>query len=238
MNSLLSIRILLVDAAAPTWFFSIFFTFRQSYDISPDRPRQKCYGGFMPSGEIEIIQGIQSTFAAPWGQAFVVFCARWLVFAFAPLAALTSWRKKDRHLRHAAIEAAWSALLAFFLAMTLGVAIGRVRPFRADPDAIHALIPPPASTYSLPSGHTSVAFAIAFALAFGNPYLGVPAFAIAFLVGFGRIGAGVHYPSDVLAGIGIGFLAFTLVRTLHNALRARDLRTRSKVHAEPKEPGF
>jgi undecaprenyl-diphosphatase len=192
----------------------------------------------MPSGELEIIQGIQSTFAAPVGQAFVVFCARWLVFAFAPLAALTSWRKKDKNLKHAAIEAAWSALLAFFLAMTLGVAIGRVRPFRADPDAIHALIPPPASTYSLPSGHTSVAFAIAFALAFGNPYLGVPAFVIAFLVGFGRIGAGVHYPSDVLAGIGIGFLAFLLVRGLHNALRARDLRTRTKVHAEPKEPGF
>lgn len=188
----------------------------------------------MPSGEIQIIQGLQSLFAGPAGHAFIAFCARWMIFAFAPLVAFTSWRKKSRTLRHAAFEAAWAALLAFSIAMTLGVLIGRVRPFHASP-LVELLIPPPASVYSMPSGHASVAFAIAFALAFGDPSLGVVAFLIAGLVAFGRVGAGVHYPTDVLAGAFVGFIAFALVRYLHQALRRRDVRGRKNSPSEPPE---
>jgi undecaprenyl-diphosphatase len=107
--------------------------------------------------------------------------------------------------------------------MLLGVLIGRVRPFHASSE-IHLLIPPPASTYSFPSGHASVAFAIAAALAYGDISLGILGLFMAGLVAFGRVGAGVHYPSDVLAGALLGFLAFGLVRFIHHAIRRRDLR--------------
>lgn len=168
------------------------------------------------------MQGIQSLFSGPIGFGFTVFCARWAIFLFAPLAALTSWRKKDRALKHAAYEAAWSALLAFTIAMGLGVMIERPRPFRAS-ELVELRSPPPMSQFSLPSGHSSVAFAIAFALAFGSPSLGFAAFFVAGLVAFGRVGVGVHYPSDVLAGVFVGFTAFLLVRALHHAMRAHDL---------------
>jgi membrane-associated phospholipid phosphatase len=47
---------------------------------------------------------------------------------------------------------------------------------------------------------------------------------LAFLVAFGRVASGVHYPSDVLVGMVVGFLSFAVVRRLHHALRRRDLR--------------
>jgi undecaprenyl-diphosphatase len=176
----------------------------------------------MPRGEIEIIKGIQHLFDGPAGQAFSLFCARWLVFFFAPLAAFTGWNKKSRSLRHAAYEAAWAGLLALTIAMVLGALIQRTRPFLAAPE-IECLIPPPANTYSFPSGHASVAFAIAAALVYGNPSLGFAAFFIASLVAFGRVAAGVHYPSDVLGGLIVGFVSFAMVRALHAAIRKRDL---------------
>ncbi len=172
------------------------------------------------------MQGIQDVFGGPWGVWFSVFCARWAVFLFVPLAALTSWRKRDKALMHAAYEAAWAALLAFMLAMGLGLLIERTRPFRAAAEEVILRVPPPMSEFSLPSGHASVAFAIAFALAYGSPSLGLTAFLLAGLVAFGRVAAGVHYPSDVIAGVFVGLFAFAIVRALHRSLRAKDLRVR------------
>jgi len=55
--------------------------------------------------------------------------------------------------------------------------------------------------YSFPSGHTSASFAIATTIAFNMPRLSIVAFILAFAIGISRIYLGVHYPTDVMAGM-------------------------------------
>lgn len=59
--------------------------------------------------------------------------------------------------------------------------------------------------FSFPSGHTSVAFAIATsAYFFISIYLFYFCIMLSFLVGFSRMYLGVHYPSDILVGAIVG----------------------------------
>ncbi|HEY4200234.1 MAG TPA: phosphatase PAP2 family protein [Devosiaceae bacterium] len=65
---------------------------------------------------------------------------------------------------------------------------------------------------SFPSGHTTTAFALAMVIAFLSPRWFWPAVVVAVLVGVSRIGLGVHYASDVVAGAVIGVAGAYLVR--------------------------
>lgn len=60
--------------------------------------------------------------------------------------------------------------------------------------------------YSLPSGHTTEAFASAMALTLLFPrwYVFVPIFTWASVVGLSRVYLGVHYPFDIFVGMLIG----------------------------------
>lgn len=55
--------------------------------------------------------------------------------------------------------------------------------------------------YSFPSGHTAAAFSIATVLALNIQGAAAPAYAAASAVAITRLYLGVHYPSDVLAGM-------------------------------------
>ncbi len=61
------------------------------------------------------------------------------------------------------------------------------------------------SSLSFPSAHATSSFAVATAMARVEP-LGALAFALAFALALGRPYLGMHYPSDVLAGalLGVG----------------------------------
>nr|MDQ6937569.1 phosphatase PAP2 family protein [Actinomycetota bacterium] len=64
---------------------------------------------------------------------------------------------------------------------------------------------------SFPSGHSASAAAFAAGAALEAPELAIPLGALAAAVAYSRVYTGVHYPGDVVAGVGLGLGAATLV---------------------------
>ena len=58
--------------------------------------------------------------------------------------------------------------------------------------------------YSFPSGHSAASFSIATTIALNNPRLAIYMFTLAAIIGVSRIYLGVHYPTDVAAGVILG----------------------------------
>jgi undecaprenyl-diphosphatase len=109
-------------------------------------------------------------------------------------------------------QIAWSFLLTGLMAfaielplyITLKHGIKRDRPCEVL-SGVHPRVSP-SDLFSFPSGHTAAAFLMATLIGHFFPVLLVPVYIWALLVGVSRICLGVHYPSDILAGLFIGVL--------------------------------
>ncbi|WP_144211371.1 phosphatase PAP2 family protein [Shewanella donghaensis] len=70
----------------------------------------------------------------------------------------------------------------------------------------------PSDKFSLPSGHTAAAFIMAGSILAIYPVLAPIAFVWAISIGLSRVALGVHYPLDIIAGVGLGFGTVTLAQ--------------------------
>ena len=74
---------------------------------------------------------------------------------------------------------------------------------------------------SFPSGHAASSFAMAFCLAFRKNKWALPAFLFAALLAYSRLYLYLHFPTDVLGGIAVGFMCGTLGAYLGSLLLRR-----------------
>ena len=118
---------------------------------------------------------------------------------------------KDRWMQY--IQGVGTTLLVTAMALALGLYMlaghcalkplfARPRPCDLRPEMLTLVARP--HGWSFPSGHTSSAFAAAFALWLQNRRLGVPALALAGFIGFTRMYLYVHFPTDILGGVALG----------------------------------
>ncbi|MFA7252951.1 MAG: phosphatase PAP2 family protein [Patescibacteria group bacterium] len=119
---------------------------------------------------------------------------------------------------YAFVCAFFSSAMASLLDIFIGLIFKRPRPFVSH----NAEVLTPIITglrvdrLSFPSAHTYLAFAIATSIfLYGHRKLGILLYFLAILVAVGRMGAGLHYPSDVTAGallgISTGIISFLAI---------------------------
>ena len=109
----------------------------------------------------------------------------------------------------------------------------RIRPYFAHDDVKILLAPYPsedtwdmmAQGYSFPSAHStcSVAAYPSLGKALGKKWTKIIGIIIPVLVGISRFCVGAHYPTDVLAGWGIGVLVLALLPILYEKIKNDDL---------------
>jgi undecaprenyl-diphosphatase len=135
---------------------------------------------------------------------FYIFCAKYLIFLIAFVVFgywLMQLRPKKLRL---GLTLILGAIFALVIAKVSGKFYYHPRPFVAE--NIRPLIKHVADN-SFPSEHATFSAVLAAGTYFFNKRLGLGLFVAAIFVGIGRIGAHVHYPIDVIAGLMLGAFA-------------------------------
>jgi membrane-associated phospholipid phosphatase len=134
---------------------------------------------------------------------FISYTTTFVSIALALVILITSIAKKSKSILKQFFTLVIVLILVAIVSQGLKALIFRERPFVTHP-YIEKLSE--AGSSSFPSGHTLEAFAVAAALSlmFTRKKFVVPVYTWAMLVAYSRMALGVHYPSDVLAGILIG----------------------------------
>ncbi|HYM20299.1 MAG TPA: phosphatase PAP2 family protein [Candidatus Kapabacteria bacterium] len=123
--------------------------------------------------------------------------------------------RKRNDIRRTGLQIASSYLLSVVVSNVLKYIVDRPRPF-----VTYSFIQKLSygGSGSFPSGHTSDVFVMATAVSILFPrwFIIVPIYCWAIFVAYSRMDLGVHYPSDVLAGVIVGAGSAILCNILFN----------------------
>lgn len=162
---------------------------------------------------------------APWLDRLLEPVGEWGLFAY-PIALLAYVAvRRDRSAGRITRDGLLAFLAALFVAETI------VKPLiaRPRPTAIPALLEqlevlgsvPSARSLSMPSGTATACAAGALWIAMRlGPRAGIPAIALALVASLARLYAGIHWPSDVAAGLVLGVVVALAVDRMSRALDA------------------
>lgn len=160
------------------------------------------------------IFGRLNAFAGRWKflDAVAIFFADYLEYVLLLLLILVSYY--NRNIELLLVPAAAGLIARFGVNEPIYFFYKRKRPVDQVPTTL--LIKKPAHP-SFPSSHAALFFAVSFALVFYSVPLAIIFLIATGLITFFRVFCGVHWPSDILGGIGsatISFLVIYLVKTV------------------------
>lgn len=144
--------------------------------------------------------------------------AYWAPPSLAAGTLITGFIKKDRQLKRNGYEVVLNIAASAVVSEGFKRIFQRERPAETYPQDVFAA--DIKRGRSFPSGHTTMAFAMAttVSLQYKKWYVAVPAYTWAAAVGYSRMHRGVHYPSDVLGGaalgVGAGYLSHWLTKKI------------------------
>lgn len=123
-----------------------------------------------------------------------------LVFIISLTAIMVLFGKGN--IRYIGMQMAFSLIISQGITYSLKSLIARERPYNVL-DNLHTF-GFVMKDYCFPSGHSSASFTVAVIIALNVPSLAILVLLMAALVAMSRMYVGVHYPTDVIAGIIIG----------------------------------
>lgn len=176
----------------------------------------------MPIGEW-ITQFFTEYTGTPFLNELAIFTAENVVYLI-PVALLYLWFIPERANARFRIEAGKSTsvfiVATIVVGLALSYALGQFHSHPAPYMVGYETLVVEAPENSFPSQHTTVVFAFAWALCYLQDRWrsGLVALFLASLVGISRVYIGVHYPIDILGGVGASLLGLTLVYVAKNTV--------------------
>ena len=131
---------------------------------------------------------------------------------FCMIFAIITILSRNRTMRNVGVLSCMSIITSSGIAQMLKRTKNRIRPYIKFPGLNVRKIG--VDDYSFPSGHTTAAFSIGLSIALSFGGFATIAIIAASLVGFSRIYLGVHYPTDVAAGVIVGTLSTFLIYSI------------------------
>lgn len=145
-----------------------------------------------------------------WFAVLVYFLADMAILSVIPVLVWLWYCGRPARFRPSGKKSVVLALLTVVFTVAVktvtAMIVFRQRPFITDPALQGAVSNSLIDPQSFPSGHTMLVAAIAFSVLYsGYRKMGVFLCFMMVLVAFGRVAAGVHYPTDVVAGALVGW---------------------------------
>lgn len=163
--------------------------------------------------DFNLLSVLNSYFSIHGGILNKIF-AEYLIYALPVILIIVWFVLKDKK---PALRALFSVILAWpILSLIIGKLVDRPRPFEVG--QIRELVFHRPS-YAFPSDHAAALFAVAFSFWFsGYKKLATAIFIFALVISFFRVASGLHYPTDIIGGLAVGFVAAIIIQLLDRNL--------------------